>query len=107
VVRCANPECNNWFHQKRCNHAFCSKRCNQAYRRVGWGWLRAMALDVAGNQCEHEGCDCNNKLDCHHIVPICFGGQNEISNLRILCKRHHHEEHRSWTVKRQEQRSAA
>jgi hypothetical protein len=104
MVRCANPECNNWFVAKRCNHAFCSKRCNSAYRRVGWGWLRAMALELAGNQCEQEGCTCQTGLDCHHVLPCCYGGKNEISNLKILCRQHHKEVHKTWAKANQEER---
>jgi len=93
-VRCANPECNQYIIKKRANHAFCSKRCNSAYRRVNWGWLRQMCLEQCNYQCVE--CEATERLECHHIRPICWGGRNELSNLVILCKCHHLEVHRNW-----------
>ena len=33
------------------------------------------------------------RLQLHHRIPICYGGTNEQSNLRLLCKKCHDIEH--------------
>jgi len=35
----------------------------------------------------------NPALEAHHIIPICEGGTNEISNLISLCPEHHKKRH--------------
>jgi len=51
-------------------------------------------------QCTHtskDGRRCEQKrwLDSHHKVEVAKGGQNSVSNLQILCKRHHQIRHSS------------
>src|SRR5689334_2672172 len=96
MVTCGNPECNKLFTPKSHIHAFCSKKCRRAFRRNHkWGWLRQMCLSRDEDTCQECGAtDC--PLDCHHITPICMGGENELDNLVALCRPCHRAVHKSW-----------
>jgi len=37
----------------------------------------------------------NNRLTVHHVVPLCFGGTDELDNLIPLCRTCHRIVHRS------------
>jgi hypothetical protein len=52
------------------------------------------ALDLRDPHCTHPGCDMPARYcDAHHIVHWADGGKTEISNLRLLCRRHHRTAH--------------
>jgi len=40
-------------------------------------------------------CGAQEHLELHHILPLAMGGNNDISNLMVLCHDHHMEIHRS------------
>lgn len=37
---------------------------------------------------QHKCCFCRKRseLEIDHIIPVCFGGTNELTNLRVLCR---------------------
>lgn len=49
----------------------------------------------ANAQCEHCGkkWSDNYMLECDHIVPLSMGGENQISNGQLLCRRCHAKKH--------------
>src|SRR6516165_1709659 len=70
-------------------------RRSEPQRSQGYGarWRRARqaALQAAGNRCEVEGCGATEGLEVHHVdgrSPL-DPGANAITNLRVLCVRHH------------------
>ena len=53
------------------------------------------ALKRRDNGCRFPGCTCNRFVDAHHIHHWADGGETRLSNLVLLCRRHHrlvHEE---------------
>jgi hypothetical protein len=53
------------------------------------GSKRQVVFEAGGWQCAecgHQG-DEDNPLEIDHIVPICKGGTNELSNLQVLCRK--------------------
>ena len=62
-------------------------------RRVVSPALRR-ALDLRDQHCTHPGCDLPARYcDAHHIQHWADGGETEISNLRLLCRKHHRDAH--------------
>jgi hypothetical protein len=52
------------------------------------------AVDLRDQGCTHPGCDVPARwCDAHHIVHWADGGKTEISNLRLLCRTHHGQQH--------------
>ena len=52
------------------------------------------ALHLRDQGCTHPGCDMPARFcDAHHIVHWADGGKTELANLRLLCRRHHRQEH--------------
>lgn len=45
-------------------------------------------------KCKVVGEGHHGALHVHHIKPLSLGGTNKISNLRVLCERHHLKEHK-------------
>jgi len=69
-------------------------------RTVGHHQFRALAVRDGG--CRFPGCD--RPVSCceaHHVVPWEHGGATDVSNLVLLCWRHHHDfaHHRRWQLK--------
>lgn len=56
-------------------------------------YRRAEVMKLKGNLCEICG---NAAKRCHHIVPLKFGGSNEIDNLMVLCIPCHKKVHDSY-----------
>lgn len=59
--------------------------------RGGSGKVRAvdvLAL-LAHPECAHPMCLETEGLEVDHIVAVAFGGKNQLSNLCLLCKKHH------------------
>jgi Domain of unknown function (DUF222)/HNH endonuclease len=67
------------------------------------------ALEARDQHCVFEGCDRRlNWCDGHHLVWWIKGGPTTLSNLALLCRRHHrmvHEE--GWTLERRDGRLKA
>jgi hypothetical protein len=52
------------------------------------------ALDLRDGGCTHPGCDVPARwCDGHHIIHWAQGGKTVLSNLRLLCRTHHGQEH--------------
>jgi 5-methylcytosine-specific restriction endonuclease McrA len=58
-----------------------------------WGAIRMDALQRAGFQCEHVGCQMTTTLQVHHVRYTRFGGRELPTDLKVLCKDHHEAEH--------------
>jgi hypothetical protein len=53
------------------------------------------ALDARDGGCTHPGCDRPPRhCDAHHVLPWEHGGETVLSNLVLLCRRHHRVAHR-------------
>ncbi|HKP51501.1 MAG TPA: HNH endonuclease [Chloroflexia bacterium] len=97
VITCAKEGCTNTFVPKNAQHGFCSTRCRRSARGAGWRFVREAALLRDNDTCQdcHET-DC--KLEVHHRVPLCKGGDNRLYNLTTLCKSCHRSKHRTWKL---------
>jgi 5-methylcytosine-specific restriction endonuclease McrA len=98
MVTCSNPNCNNTFTPRSFIHSFCSARCRRAARGAQWGWVRRAALRRDSYTCQDCGASGDVRLECHHVVPVCMGGDSELANLRTLCVKCHRRIHASWGV---------
>jgi hypothetical protein len=69
-------------------------------RRLATGPLRR-ALVVRDRGCAFPGCDRPPRwTDGHHITPWTAGGRTNLTNLTLLCRRHHRVIHDGdWTVR--------
>ncbi|GJM08441.1 MAG: HNH endonuclease [Lysobacteraceae bacterium] len=47
------------------------------------------ALDRRDGGCAFPGCSCTRFVDAHHIIHWADGGETKLSNLVLLCRRHH------------------
>lgn len=92
--QCKNPKCGQTFDTKSIIHAFCSEACRKAARGTEYRHNRELAMIRDGYTCTE--CDVTEGLECHHILPLCQGGGNSLSNLQTLCKGHHRAKHRTW-----------
>ena len=52
------------------------------------GRLRNDVLEKANYQCQFPGCGSTHFLQIDHIVPVRKGGDQEQSNLQVLCANH-------------------
>jgi len=48
-------------------------------------------IERDGYVCQHVACDCQEDLTIDHIVPLSKGGSDDLSNLRLLCRKHNSE----------------
>lgn len=48
---------------------------------------KRIITERSGNRCERCGIDFNDSYKgvFHHIIPVCFGGDNHIDNCSLLC----------------------
>jgi hypothetical protein len=58
--------------------------------------VKDAAQAAAGGQCEFVGrsgkrCTEREWSEHDHVQPLAFGGANDLENIRILCRRHHHQ----------------
>ena len=72
---------------------------------VGWRHrtvtpAQRAALTVRDKHCQAPGCDRPARwCDAHHVKPWYDGGRTDLSNLVLLCRRHHRAIHqRSWRI---------
>ena len=70
-----------------------------------------LAKEKFGDYCLMESChnsfvkpDGSPYIEVHHIIPLCEGGGDEISNLSVLCAHHHKMAHFAREDKRAEVR---
>jgi len=82
---------------------YCSDDCSDAYFRhhiapLWWSNARMIALERAGNKCEHCGDIAN--LEVHHIIPLLNpdgdrhnSPLNKQTNLKVLCRACHNRVH--------------
>lgn len=65
----------------------------RSIRGSGWRHFRHAFIKVRGRRCER--CGGRGRLEVHHKVPLAEGGAKwDVSNLEILCRRCHFDEHR-------------
>ena len=57
-------------------------------RDASWFQLRALHKR-AGGECQYPGCTATHELEAHHMLPVARGGKTELTNLVLLCPRHH------------------
>jgi len=50
--------------------------------------LKNHLLQKADYRCQYPGCDQNHFLQIDHILSVSKGGQNQVSNLQVLCQAH-------------------
>jgi len=59
------------------------------------------ALNLRDGGCTHPGCDTPARwCDAHHLVHWAEGGPTALSNLRLLCRRHHRIAHQQTPIPR-------
>ena len=92
--QCKNPRCGAKFEAKSLIHAFCCDACRKAVRGTEYRKARELAFIRDGYTCTE--CDAVEKLECHHVMPLCQGGNNSLKNLQTLCRKHHKAKHKSW-----------
>ncbi|HUR14457.1 MAG TPA: DUF222 domain-containing protein [Mycobacteriales bacterium] len=51
--------------------------------------LRALLGQLDGERCRFPGCDHTTFLKAHHVIFWRHGGRTDLSNLILLCSRHH------------------
>lgn len=51
------------------------------------------ALLLRDGCCAHPGCESTAGLQAHHVVHWIDGGRTDLTNLLLLCARHHHAHH--------------
>ena len=57
--------------------------------RIVPGWLRD-AVTLRDTHCVVDGCEVPaHRCEVHHVTPWALGGTSDISNLALLCVRHH------------------
>ena len=61
------------------------------HSRVGRcaSYSQLRALFHRSNHCQFPGCTAGHELDAHHMIPRDNGGLTVLSNLILLCHRHH------------------
>jgi hypothetical protein len=59
--------------------------------------LRALLGQVDGERCRFPGCDHTRFLHAHHVIFWRNGGSTDLSNLVLLCTRHHRYLHQNGT----------
>jgi len=57
----------------------------------GVNFYRRVLVNHLGSKC--ATCSYNDKLEIHHILPLCKGGADELKNLVLLCFICHHKIH--------------
>ena len=64
-----------------------------------WECFRRECIKRAGNRCAR--CKQRGRLEVHHLVSLAKGGERfEFSNVIVLCRRCHFDEHRSINTER-------
>ncbi|MCP3670489.1 MAG: DUF222 domain-containing protein, partial [Gammaproteobacteria bacterium] len=53
-----------------------------------------LALNLSDTSCQYPGCCSTNFLDAHHIKHWADGGETNLDNLVILCRKHHRDLHK-------------
>jgi hypothetical protein len=61
------------------------------HSRVGRcaSYAQQRALHKRSSHCQYPGCTATRELEAHHIVAVERGGTTDLSNLILLCARHH------------------
>jgi 5-methylcytosine-specific restriction endonuclease McrA len=90
--------CNKEFEKYTTSHKiYCSKECSYLHRKISypkwdvWELLKEERLEIDNYTC--VDCGSHDNLVTHHIMPLSFGGGNDIDNLVTICKLCHTERH--------------
>ena len=97
--QCKNPKCGKDFEPVSIVHAFCCDACRRSVRGTEYRKARELSLIRDGYVCTE--CESTEHLECHHVLPLCKGGDNSLSNLQTLCHSDHRAKHRTWKEDRQ------
>ena len=57
-------------------------------RCASYPQLRALHKRTGGH-CQYPGCTATRNLQAHHLTPVEHGGTTDLTNLILLCSRHH------------------
>jgi 5-methylcytosine-specific restriction endonuclease McrA len=87
-------QCGHQFEPVRDVHFFCSDQCRKAARGTEYRKQRALALMRDSHSCTE--CDATDLLECHHKLPLCYGGDHSLGNLQTLCRKCHKANHKRW-----------
>jgi 5-methylcytosine-specific restriction endonuclease McrA len=96
MITCAHADCTNQFIPRSYIHRFCSARCRRLARGDQWGWVRETALERDNYECQE--CSSQERLQVHHRIPVCMGGESTLENVITLCATCHRRVHRSWAA---------
>lgn len=95
--KCTCIVCNNVFESKNPKAKYCSNKCkSKHYRQListeqnGTRKLQSILLLRVCENCKWQ----DGPRDVHHILPVCKGGKNEMTNLITLCPNCHRLAHR-------------
>ena len=53
--------------------------------------IQTHLIKALGGKC--KTCLTTEKLEIHHIIPLSKGGEDDLSNIEVLCEKHHNEKH--------------
>ena len=74
------------------NRLMSAKQKQDYIRSPQWKALRQRRLVLANNTCEYKGCKQTKYLNCHHVTYDRLQ-QEDIEDLRILCRDCHQRQH--------------
>lgn len=95
ISKCKN--CGIEFNKISRSNIYCSSKCSVEFRKSKapsaheWLLLCDLIHEKFNYKCRECGSDKN--MVVHHILPLSFGGTNNIDNLELLCSRCHSHKH--------------
>jgi 5-methylcytosine-specific restriction endonuclease McrA len=95
------PGCGTEFTVQKKNAVYCKPECRivhdekkRTYNVSGvWAMISELILERDSYVCKKCGV-IGVKLVVHHILPLCKGGDNSMSNLITICEKCHGNEHK-------------
>lgn len=80
--------CSEWAKRIRKEHI---AECRKEATKLRYGLIRVFG------SCQLCGCRDADNLELHHILPLQFFGDNDLSNLTVLCKTCHTMLHKAYS----------
>ena len=97
LKKCTCIYCGNVFESKSTKAKYCSSNCKLKHYRMLMATpenktrrLQPILLEFPCENCKWQ----IGPRDVHHIIPVCEGGKNKITNLITLCPNCHRLAHR-------------